>query len=117
MKLKGKRAVITGGTGVIGKTIADFFIREGCRVLLSGRSIEKLNSIKKELNSPLVEVYSADVSEIEDVQKLMQEAGIIFSAIDILVTAAGTYGEIGSLEQCDVEHWFDGIKTNFLGTG
>lgn len=116
MKLKNRRAIITGGTGVIGKTIADFFIRDGCHVLLSGRSIQKLNKIKEEFNSPLLEVYAADVSEIESVQKLMQEAGRILSKVDILVTAAGTYGEIGSLEQCDVEHWFDGIKTNLLGT-
>ena len=116
MRLKGKRAIITGGTGMIGRTIADFFIREGCHVLLSGRSIEKLNSIKKEFNSSLLEVFPADVSEIKDVQKLIQEAGRIFPAIDSLVTAAGVYGEIGSLEQCDAERWFDAIKTNLLGT-
>lgn len=116
MKLQNRRAIITGGTGVIGKTIARFFIREGCRVLLSGRSIEKLNAIKKELNSPLIEIYPADVSEIKDIQKLMQEAGRIFSAVDILVTAAGVYGEIGSLEQCNAERWFEAVTINLLGT-
>lgn len=116
MKLKNRRAIITGGTGVIGKTIADFFIREGCHVLLSGRSIETLNEAKKGFNSSLVDVYPADVSKIEDVKKLMQEAGRIFPAIDILVTAAGMYGEIGSLEQCDAENWFNAIRTNLLGT-
>lgn len=116
MKLKNKRALITGGTGVIGKTIAEFFVREGYRVLLSGRSVAKLNEAKKEFNSPLLEVFPADVSKIEDVKKLMQEAGRIFSAIDILVTAAGMYGEIGSLEQCDIENWSNAIKTNLLGT-
>jgi len=116
MKLKNRRAIITGGTGTIGRAIAEFFIREGCQVLISGRSVEKLTNLKKEFNSPLLEVFPADVSEIEDVKKLMQEAVRLFTAVDILVTAAGTYGEIGTIEECDAERWFDGIKTNLLGT-
>jgi len=116
MQLKNRRAIITGGTGTIGRTIAEFFIREGCRVLVTARSADKLNNLKKEINSPLLEVFPADVSEIEDVKKIMQEANRLFGGIDVLVTAAGTYGEIGTVEQCDAKGWFDSIKINLLGT-
>jgi len=85
---------------VIGKTIAEFFEREGCDVITASRS----------------GAYPVDVTNQESVKGLMGLVEKKFGALDILVTAAGIYGEIGSLEKCDAEKWLDAIKVNLYGT-
>lgn len=118
MILSGKTAIITGGTGVIGETIAGFFVREGCEVLIVGRSETALQKSREKLSisGSRIEIFRADVSQLEDVKSLMEHAERIFGRLDILVTAAGIYGEIGSLEQCDPEGWLEAIKVNLWGT-
>ncbi|KKS96855.1 MAG: dehydrogenase [Candidatus Giovannonibacteria bacterium GW2011_GWB1_43_13] len=98
--MKNKKALITGGNGVIGRTIAEFFEREGCDVITASRSGS----------------YPVDVANPESVKSLMNLVEKKFGGLDILVTAAGTYGEIGSLEKCDEDKWFDAVKTNLWGT-
>lgn len=115
MILKDKIALITGAGGEIGGDIARFFVSEGCRVLAVGRSLDSLNRLKEKLNDS-VEIFMADVSKPEDVRSLMDFADKTFGRLDILVTAAGTYGEIGSIEQCDPEKWLTAIKINLFGT-
>lgn len=100
MILKNKKALITGGNGVIGKTIAEFFAREGCEVITASRSGD----------------YLVDVANPESVKNLMNLVEKKFGGLDILVTAAGIYGEIGSIDKCDPEKWLDAIKVNLYGT-
>ena len=50
MKLKNKVAIITGATGDIGKNTAKKFLQEGAKVMLAGRSAEKLSRLQNELN-------------------------------------------------------------------
>lgn len=118
MILKKKKALITGATGVIGKMIARFFVREGCEVLLSGRSEQALQEIKRAflVSGAHVATHAADVSKVKDVERLMAFSGKHFGSLDILVTAAGVYGEIGTLEQCDPMKWTEAVHVNFLGT-
>ena len=50
MRLKNKVAIITGATGDIGKNTAKKFLQEGAKVMLAGRSKEKLSKLQNELN-------------------------------------------------------------------
>src|SRR3989344_4769253 len=101
MILKNKKALITGGNGVIGKTIAEFFEQEGCDVITASRSGGD---------------YNVNVADPDSVKRLIDFVEKKFGELNILVTAAGTYGEIGSLEKCDDERWLDAIKTDLYGT-
>lgn len=120
MKLIGKIALITGGNGVIGSTIARSYALEGCAVILVGRSEETLERTRKEimLEAPGADViyYRADVSKIEDVQRVLATVAKESKRLDILVTAAGVYGEIGTLEQCEPEQWLEAVRVNLFGT-
>ena len=49
MKLSNKVAIITGATGDIGKATAKKFVAEGAKVMLAGRSDEKLTNLQQEL--------------------------------------------------------------------
>lgn len=118
MILKEKIVLITGAGGTIGSAIAKTFAKEGAKLLLCGRSLSNLEKIKNELSvsGNEVEIFSADVSSPDNVKKLIDFVVTHFGGLDILVTAAGIYGEIGSVESCDEEKWFNAIKVNLFGT-
>src|SRR3989344_4782941 len=118
-KLKGRTALITGATGIIGNAIARAFAKEGCNLILSGSSQKKTSTLSQQFSkfpSVKVQAICADVSNKESVQKLFKEAGRKFKTIDILVVAAGTYGAIGVLEETEPEEWMEAIEVNLFGT-
>ena len=49
--IKGKVAIITGASGVLGGSLAKHFVKEGAQVIVLGRSIEKLKNIVSDLES------------------------------------------------------------------
>ncbi len=117
MKLQNKIAFITGATGVIGATITRYFADEGCSLMLSGRSEEKLQTLKQEFDQKVpVSIYPADVGNLQEMQRMFGQIEKETTHLDILVTAAGIYGEIGTIEQCDGERWMDAIRINLFGT-
>src|SRR3989344_8510756 len=118
MKLKGKTALITGATGVIGNAIAKAFATEGCNLVLSGSSKRKTSALLKEFAGYGVgmQAICTNVSDKKSVQQLCKKAGKKFKNIDILVTAAGIYGAIGTTDRIEPEAWTEAIKVNLLGT-
>lgn len=117
MMLKNKIALITGATGVIGQTIARVFAEEGCDLVITGRSAADLEKSKSTLSSNCrVETCPADIGNEQSVQNLFNCLSQKFDHLDIVVSAAGTYGEIGLVKDCDGERWLETFRTNVLGT-
>ncbi|MBI5728693.1 MAG: SDR family oxidoreductase [Candidatus Magasanikbacteria bacterium] len=117
MILSGKIALITGATGTIGGEIARHFAREGARLVLSGRSEEQLKKRQHELSGlTSVEIFPADVADAKAVQECLAFVEKKCGQLDVLVCAAGTLGEVGTLEQCDPDSWLTAFKVNVLGT-
>lgn len=65
MKLNGKTALITGGTSGIGLATAELFVREGARVIITGRDAERLEQARAVLGGPTLAVQ-ADVRSVRD---------------------------------------------------
>lgn len=118
MKLKGKIAIITGGSRGIGKAVAKAFLENGASVMLSARSKEELEATRTELTrgGRNVEIFPADVSKKTDVKALVKKTLDTFGAVDILVNAAGTYGAIGPVASVDLEKWKEAFTINLFGT-
>ncbi len=93
MRLQDKSAIVTGGGTGIGRGIALMFAKEGAKVVVSGRRMEPLQetvmTIEKEGGKGLA--VAADVSKMEEVQRLVEQTVSTFGAIDILVNNAGVY--------------------------
>lgn len=94
--LNNKTVLITGGTGGIGSAVAELFVRGGVKVILSGRSEEKLESAKKKLNSisaESCEVLPIDMKDISSFPQKVKEASKIFGSFDVLVHCSGVHTE------------------------
>jgi NAD(P)-dependent dehydrogenase (short-subunit alcohol dehydrogenase family) len=91
MKLKDQTALITGSSRGIGEAIARAFAAEGAHVAITGRSIQELETLRKEFNGLGVRCESivADLTEKGAVERVWSQATQAFGHIDILVNNAG----------------------------
>lgn len=113
MKLEGKVAIVTGSSKGIGKGIADEFIKEGAKVVISSRHEDEGLATAKELGMDEGKCIfvKADVSKVEDCKALIQAAIDKWGRLDILMNNAG-YHNLKGLEAIDDDGWDMIIHTN-----
>ena len=87
-QLEAKRALITGGTTGLGLAIAQTFIREGSRVVVTGRD-EKLGAQAQAILGQEALFARADAAEASQVQASVERAVGFLSGLDVLVNNAG----------------------------
>jgi short-subunit dehydrogenase len=102
MEVKGKVVIVTGASSGIGEATAREFGREGAKVVLAARRVDKLQTLAEEIHKMGTEAFvvQADLSKLEDIQKLVSETIVKFNRIDILVNNAG-FGRLDWLENLD----------------
>ncbi len=90
ISLQGKWALVTGASRGIGKEIATALSTLGCNLVLHSRSLEHTRSLARELsaNGVQVESLAADLSDPDQVAKLLSEIGGVAPQIDILYNNA-----------------------------
>lgn len=92
VQLNGKVAIVTGGAKGIGKAITVALAQEGAKVVINyNSSKEAAENLVNELGKEGHDVYAvqADVSKVEDANRLVEEAVNHFGKVDILVNNAG----------------------------
>ena len=111
--LKGKRAVVSGSTAGIGFAIASTLAREGARIVINGRTSERVKAaaekIRMELRGAEVTEVAADLGTIEGVNKLID----LVSSADVLVNNLGIFDIKPFLEIPDSE-WLRFYETNVM---
>ncbi len=117
MKLKNKVAVVTGGSGGIGFRVAEVYLKEGARVMISARREDELVKAVKKLKTLSSEIayQVADVSVNEDCLVLVSKTMAVFGPVEVLVNAAGIYGPIGPSAEVDIGHWKQTYEINVFG--
>jgi len=113
--IDGKAAIVTGGSKGIGKAIARTLAEEGANVCICARGEDELLATAEELGENVVPVQ-ADVTETEDVERLIEETVDAFGTIDILVNNVGTTGSFELLDAVPEEEWQTVFETNLFGT-
>lgn len=116
MKLKGKVAVIPGGTSGIGKEIALSFISEGATVIVASRSEKRV----KEMHKLFEEIkhngcsLQVDITDKYDVEQLMEYVHDKYGHIDILLNSAGFF-PITDMINISEEKWTKVMDINLNG--
>ena len=112
---EGKKCIITGATGGLGKQIAIEFAQAGCNLFLTGRDNGKLELLKKELKreNQEIEIFyrSADLTKNEDIIELIEIVREKFSTIDILINCAGNF-PVNPLSESTMEEFDSCMNLN-----
>ncbi|MBM7580438.1 3-ketoacyl-ACP reductase [Jeotgalibacillus terrae] len=114
--LKGKKAIITGGSRGIGAATALELAKEGVDLGIVGRSEEHLNNVKEKLSQYDVDVFTAkgDVSYESDITQAIKELTDQLGHVDILINNAGV-GAYGEFLELTTEDWNKVLQTNVMG--
>lgn len=116
LNLSNKVALVVASSQGLGKAIAAQLVKEGAKVMITSRNPEKLKEVQAELtafNSGEVHYYPADITDPEDIKKLVQKTREVCGKIDILVNNAGGPPK-GSIEDLTDEDWENAFQLNLL---
>src|SRR5215470_1778230 len=90
--IKGRSAIVTGGSRGIGRETARQLLEEGVRVTICGRNAETLERTRAELAQATggeIQAVTADMLKPEDIERLVEAAKKRYGGVDILVNNAG----------------------------
>ncbi len=122
--INGKVVVITGGTGVLGCSIAKYLANEGCKVVILGRNANTGNEIVADIAKEGGEAVfmTCDVMSQEACQTVCDEVIKRYGRVDALLNAAGgnmpgaTIAPTGTFFDLKVEEFEKVLNLNLTGT-
>ena len=115
--IAGRSVIVTGASKGIGKGIAKVFCKNGGKVLVVSRNIERAEACAEELRCAggTARGCAADVTKIGDMQMLADTAAAVHGGIDILCANAGIFPQ-AKIEDLSSEDWDQVMATNLKGT-
>ena len=113
VSIKGLRVLITAGAGGIGRAMTDVFHQAGARVHICDVSQSALDDAAKAF--PEVSGTLADVSRLDDVDRLFADLRSHLGGLDCLINNAGIAGPTGKVEEIDVKEWERCIAVDLNG--
>ncbi|WP_371422493.1 SDR family NAD(P)-dependent oxidoreductase [Tardiphaga sp.] len=117
LQLKGKCALVTGGSEGIGKAIAMTLAKEGVNVAICARRMEPLEKTAEEIRNAYgvtVVAISADLTKDADAKNFVEKAAKELGSVDIMINNAGSApgGVIETLTEAD---WEQALQLKFMG--
>ncbi len=114
--LVGKRAILTGASGGIGRAVAAALVKAGARLALASRNADKLNEVADALRKAGgdVIVVPTDITKPDDRQHLVEAAVTTFGGLDLLVNNAGV-GSWGHFADSTEAICRTVLEVNFFG--
>ncbi len=116
--LKGKRALITGASSGIGRSISETYAKEGVNLIVTSRRKEKLQELKSELEGKYgidVHILVQDVRDFKDVRDGIENLSDELKNIDILVNNAGLAIGLDKIHESEFESFDAVMDTNVKG--
>ncbi|MDD5038142.1 MAG: glucose 1-dehydrogenase [Dehalococcoidales bacterium] len=117
ISLKGKVALVTGGSRGIGQACALAFAAAGADVVVASRKLPDLEEVAKQLKAKGVKsmAIAAHVAKPDDIKNLVTKVKAEFGRIDILVNNAGTNPYPGTLMDAEEWAWDTTMNVNLKG--
>jgi len=114
--LTGKTAIVTGGSQGLGESFARGLAKAGCNLVLTARTLSKLEKVAGEMASYGVEALPVqmDVNKREDIEAMLRQTLDKFGKVDILVNNAGI-STVNQAEDMTDEEFQSVIQTNIGG--
>jgi short-subunit dehydrogenase len=104
MNMTAKVVIVTGASSGIGEATAREFAKQGAKIVLAARRVDKLEALADEITTMKTGaetlVVQADLSKLEDIQGMIEQTLEKFGRIDVLVNNAG-FGRLDWLENLD----------------
>jgi len=113
LKLAGKKAIITGSSRGIGRAIAVALHKEGCRVVLNGRTAADVSLAASELSGAIGIV--GDVTRPNEAHRIINEATTALDGIDILICNVGSGRSVPPGKET-LEEWQRVFEINLWST-
>ena len=116
--LRDQVVFITGASSGIGRACARAFAREGARLLMAARRLERLQELEAELlklGARRVRIAALDVRRAHDVFRTVEDLPEDWKPIEILVNNAGLSRGLDPLGEGKLEDWNEMIDTNLKG--
>lgn len=116
-RFKDQVVIVTGASRGIGRGIAYLFANEGAKLLLVGRDEVHLKAVKTSIEAMGEKAIciQADVSNPEDMERMVTQALAEFGKVDVLCHNAGIY-PLARLENMTLQEWQKVIDVNLTGT-
>ncbi|OAV51494.1 hypothetical protein A6U98_01525 [Rhizobium sp. WYCCWR10014] len=111
-KLDNKIALVTGGSTGMGLDTARLFIKEGAKVVITGRNRSTVEAAAREIGADFVQ---GDVSKLEDTIRLRDHLNDKYGRVDVIFANAGG-GKLVPLEDVTEDDFDTTVDTNFKGT-
>ena len=112
--IKGKVVVITGASSGLGEATARSLVQDGAKLVLGARRLDRLQALAEELSLGQDAAVQTDVTQVEQVRHLVDQAVQIHGRIDVIINNAGLMPH-SPLERGKVEDWDRMIDVNIKG--
>lgn len=114
--VNGKVVIITGASSGIGEATARMLAKNGAKVILGARRINRLEAISKDIHTDggIAEYHTLDVTQRSQLEAIAQFAKDKFGRIDVMINNAGVM-PLSTLDQLKVEEWDQMIDVNVKG--
>lgn len=112
--IAGKVIVVTGASSGLGEAASRLLAKDGAKLVLGARRIDRLNALASDLGLDAEAVVRTDVTNVDHVRTLVDTAVRLYERIDVLVNNAGLMPH-SPLERLKIDEWNQMIDVNIKG--
>ena len=115
--LRGKVALVTGGSRGIGRAIAAAYVQSGANVFICARNVNDIEAALRDMRQTggVIDGVTGDVGKAEDVEHIVRETVARFGTIDVLVNNASILGPREPIANYPLAAWDEVIRINLTG--
>src|SRR5919106_138704 len=115
--LRGKVALVTGGSRGIGRAIAAAYVQRGASVFICGRNANDVGAALREIQRTDGVIYgiAGDVGRAQDVESIVGKTRERFGTIDVLVNNASILGPREPIANYPLSAWEEVLRINLTG--
>ena len=112
--IENKVVVITGASSGLGEATARELARDGAKLVLGARRLDRLEALAKDIGLDTRAVVKTDVTRADDVKALVERTVELHGRVDVIVNNAGIMPQ-SSLDRLRIDEWDQMIDVNIKG--